>query len=249
MRLHKAAAAAVGLAIALHAESADAAEVTALVSNAFKTSFPELAPLFEKASGHRLHIAFGSTGPLKVRIEKGEPVDFAIIGDGAIDDLVKHGKLVAATRAVMARSGLGVAIRKGAPLRDIGSTDAFKREVINAQSIGFNAGGLSGIYLWTLFERLGLTAVVKAKFKDGPGAELAGRGEAELGITQGSEIALVASAESTGLLPDAIQNYTVFAGAVGTGASQADAAKALLHFLASPDARRVMTAKGLTPPG
>jgi len=82
---------------------ASAAEVTALVSNAFKSTLQELAPQFEKATEHKLKITFGSTAPLKTRIEKGEAVDFALIGEGAIDELVKQGKLVAATRTVIAR--------------------------------------------------------------------------------------------------------------------------------------------------
>src|SRR5258708_7885548 len=112
MKMKSMAAAAVGLAFVLaSATAAGAAEVTALISNAFKSTLEELAPQFEKATEHKLKITYGSTDPLKARIEKGEAVDFAILGEGAIDDLVKQGKLVAATRAVVARSGLGVAIR------------------------------------------------------------------------------------------------------------------------------------------
>jgi molybdate transport system substrate-binding protein len=247
MTANRFAAAAVGLAIALGAGCASAAEITALVSNAFKTSFPELTPLFEKATEHKLKITFGSTDPLKVRIEKGEAVDFAIIGDGALDALIRQGKLTAATRVVVARSGLGVAVRQGAPKPDLATTDAFKRTIINVKSIGFNERGLTGIYLWSLFERLGLTDTVKAKFKDGSGAELAGKGETEIGFTQASEIALVPGAELASLLPGEIQNYTVFAAAVGAASKQPGAAGALLRFLASPEAVRVMTAKGLYP--
>ena len=241
-------AAAVGLAIALGAGAATAAEITVLATNALKTTLPDLAPPFEKATEHKLNLTFGSTGPLQARIAKGETLDLAIIGEGAIDDLIKQGRLVAATRVVVARSGLGVAVRKGAPKPDLSTTEAFKRAVINAKSIGFNKGGLSGIYLWSLFERLGITAEVKAKFRDGSGAALAGAGEAELGFTQASEVALVAGAELAGLLPAEIQHYTVFPAAISASARQPDAASALLRFLASPDAIRVMKAKGLTPP-
>lgn len=242
------AAAAVGFAIALGCVPASAAEITMLVSNAFKTSFPDLIPLFEKASEHRLKVAFGSTDPLKVRIEKGEAIDLALIGDGAIDVLIKQGKLVADTRVVVARSGLGVAVRKGAPKLDLSTTDAFKRVIVNAKSIGFNAGGLTGIYLWGLFDKLNLTAVVKAKFKDGPGAEVAGRGEAEIGLTQASEIPLAPGAELAGRLPPEIQSLTSFAAAIGASAKSPDAARALLKFFATPEALNVMRAKGLEPP-
>jgi molybdate transport system substrate-binding protein len=248
MTKHALAAAAIGLAIALGSGPATAAEITALVSNAFKTSFPDLAPLFEKASEHRLKVTFGSTDPLKVRIEKGEAVDLAILGNGAINDLVKQGKLVAASRVIVARSGLGVAVRKGAPKPDLSTADAFKRTIENAKSIGFNERGLTGIYLWGLFDKLGLTAVVKAKFKNGPGAEVAGSGDAEIGLTQASEIALVPGAELAGRLPAEIQSLTGFAAAIGASAREPDAARALLKFLASPEALKVMQAKGLEPP-
>jgi molybdate transport system substrate-binding protein len=212
------AAAAVGLAIALVNVPATAAEITVLVSNAFKTSFPELSPLFEKGSEHRLKVAFGSTDPLKVRIEKGEPVDLALIGEGAIDALIKQGKLAAGTRVVVARSGLGVAVRKGAPKPDLSTTDAFVRTITNAKSIGFNERGLTGIYLWSLFDKLNLTAVVKAKFKDGSGATMAGTGATEIGLTQASEVAIVPEAELAGRLPKEIQHFTVFPAAIGASA-------------------------------
>lgn len=248
MTTHALAAAAIGLAITLGCGPASAAEISALVSNAFKTTLPELAPSFEKASEHRLKIVFGSTDPLKVRIEKGEVVDLAIIGDTAIDALIKQGKLVTATRVVVARSGLGVAVRKGALKPDLSTTDAFKRTIVNAKSIGFNERGLSGIYLWSLFDRLGLTAAVKAKFKSGSGAELAGNGETELGLTQASEVALVPQAELAGRLPAEIQHFTVFPAAISANAKEPDAARAFLRFLASPEALKVMHAKGLEPP-
>ena len=248
MNTYALAATAVGLAIALSSAPATAAEISALASNAFKTSFPELTPLFEKTTEHRLTVTFGSTDPLKVRIEKGEQVDLALIGDAAIDGLIKQGKLVATTRTVVARSGLGVAVRKGAPKPDLSNVDGFRRMITEAKSIGFNERGLTGIYLWSLFDKLGLTAVVKAKFKDGPGAELPGKGETEIGLTQASEIALVPGAELAGRLPAEIQHYTVFPAAIGASARDGDATRTLLKFLASPDAVRVMRAKGLEPP-
>ena len=248
MTMHALAAAAVALAIALGAAPATAAEITALVSNAFKTSFPDFSPSFEKATEHRLKVVFGSTDPLKVRIEKGEAVDLAILGDGAINDLIKQGKLVAASRVIVARSGLGVAVRKGAPKPDLSTADAFKRTVVNAKSIGFNERGLTGIYLWSLFDKLGLTAVVKAKFKDGSGATMAGTGQTEIGLTQASEIALVPEAELAGRLPAEIQHFTVFPAAISASAREPDAARSLLKFLASPEALKVMREKGLEPP-
>jgi molybdate transport system substrate-binding protein len=239
---------AIGLAIMLGAGAAKAAEVTAYVTNALKSTLTELAPQFERTTEHRLKATYGTTDPLRLRIEKGEAIDVAILGDVAIDNLIKQGKLAGASRVVVARSGLGVAIRKGAPKPDLGTVDAFKRVIVNAASIGFNERGLTGIYLWRLFERLGLTAVVKAKFRDGSGAAIVGRGEAEIGMTQASEIVLAPGAELAGVLPPEIQNYTVFSGALSTSAADSGAAGALLRFLALPESIRAMRAKGLEPP-
>ena len=148
----------------------------------------------------------------------------------------------------MARSGLGVAVRKGAPKPDLSTTEAFKRTIVNAKSIGFNERGLTGIYLWGLFDKLGLTAAVKAKFKDGSGATMAATGATEIGLTQASEVGLVPEAELAGRLPAEIQHFTAFPAAISANAKAPDAARALLKFLASPDALRVMQAKGLEPP-
>src|SRR5215213_5543482 len=104
-------AAATGMALTLTAAGASAADVTLLCSNALKSVLEELGPQFEKASGHKLKIEFGTTGPLQVQIEKGEAFDVAILGVGATDALIRQGKLAASTRTDIARSGMGVAIR------------------------------------------------------------------------------------------------------------------------------------------
>ena len=249
MNTHAIKAAALALAILSAPVAAEAAEVTLLISNAVKSVFEELVPQFEKATGHKLAITYGSTNPLKARIEKGETFDMTILGDDAINDLVKQGRLDAATRAVVARSGLGVAIRKGAPKTDIGTTEAFKRTLLNAKSIAYLVDGLTGTYLKDLFQRLGITESMQAKYKNARGAEAVARGEAELGVTQISEILHETGTELAGPLPREIQNYTNFSSAVSAGARQADAAKALLKYLASPAAARVMKANGLEPAG
>ena len=116
----------------------------------------DLAPRFEAATGHKLTITFGSTNPLKARIEKGEAFDMTILGEAAVDDLIKQGKLAAATRTVVARSGLGVAVRKGAVKPDISTTEAFKRTLLAAKSVGYLDDGLTGTYLKGLLQRLGI---------------------------------------------------------------------------------------------
>jgi molybdate transport system substrate-binding protein len=227
------------------APPAQAAEITAIITNALKSTLTELTPAFEKSSEHKLNATYGSTEPLKARVEKGDPIDVAVIGADAIDQLLKQNKLVASSRVIVVRSGLGIAIRKGAPRPDISTTEAFKRTLLAAKSISFNERGLTGIYLWNLFTRLEITDAIRAKYKDGSGAELVGKGESEIGLTQASEVALAAGVELGGLLPPEIQNYTVFVGAIVANAKQPAAGKALLDFLAAPDTIKVMKAKGL----
>jgi molybdate transport system substrate-binding protein len=249
MHTHVLKAAAIALAMMLTPVAAQAAEVTFLCSNALKAVMEELAPRFEKATGHKLAVTYGSTNPLKASIEKGEAFDLTILGDAAIDDLIKQGKLDASTRAVVARSILGVAIRKGAPKPDISTTEAFKRTLLNAKSIGYLEDGLTGTHLKVVYQRLGIAENMKSKHKNTRGAEAVANGEVELGVTQMSEILYQKGAELAGPLPPEMQNYTNFPAAVSASAKQADAAKALLKYLASPDAARVMKARGLEPPG
>jgi molybdate transport system substrate-binding protein len=249
MRKYSMVAIAIGLAVMLAAKPATAAEITAFISNALASVMGELTPQFEKASGHKLKITLGPTNPLKAQIEKGAAFDFTVLGSGAIDDLIQQGKLTAASRADIARSGMGVAYRQGAPKPDIGTTEAFKRTLLNAKSVGYTPDGLSGTHLQVVFQRLGITETMKPKAKNGRGAELVSSGEAELGITQMSEILGIPRVELAGPLPPEVQQYTVFPAAISSSAKQPDAANALLKFLASPEAARVLKAKGLEPAG
>jgi molybdate transport system substrate-binding protein len=169
----------------------------------------------------------------------------------ALDDLVRDGKLVGATRATLANSYAGVAVRKGAPKPDIGTVAAFKRALLDAKSIAYVERGTTGVYLKGLFEKLGLTDALKGKLKplppENPAANAVANGEAEIGITQISEILPYAGAELVGPLPEDIQLTTSFAAAVGTGPRQAESAKALIRYITAPAAAPVYKAKGLEP--
>jgi molybdate transport system substrate-binding protein len=103
---------------------AHAAEIKVLSTNALKTVLEDLSPKFEQSSGHKLTITWGTTAQLKAQIEKGEALDVAVVTDTVADDLIKQGKL--ASRTALARSGIAVAIQKGAPKPDLRSVDDFK---------------------------------------------------------------------------------------------------------------------------
>ena len=232
---------------------ADAAEIRIISSNALKTALQELAPAFEKATEHKLVLTWGAAVPLKAQIEKGAAFDVTVLNTAAIDDLIRQGKLVTATRTNVATSGAGVAVRKGAPKPDISTVDAFKRALLNAKSVAYVEQGGSGIYLKELLPRLGLAEALKDKIKrlppENPAAHAVANGEAEIGMTQISEILPYAGAELVGPFPAEIQLTTSYAVAAGANAKEPEAAKALIRFLTTPSAAAVFKAKGLDPAG
>ncbi|HLQ93121.1 MAG TPA: substrate-binding domain-containing protein [Xanthobacteraceae bacterium] len=224
-----------------------AVEVTAFVSNALKSTVSEHSVTLDKGSGVILKATYGTTEPLRLRIEKGEMVDFALLGEEAIDDLLKKGRLVAGSRVAVARAGLGVAIRQGAPKLDLSSTEAFKRAMLAAKSISYNERGLTGDYLKVLFARLGITEAVKAKHKNGRGAALVSTGESEIGITQVSEILIEPGLDVAGLFPAEIQNYSIFAAAIGTDSDEPQIAHQIIRHFVRSEWVKVMVSKGLEP--
>ena len=244
-------AAAIGLAIALAPAIANAAEIKVVSSNAIKSALEELAPAFEKSSEHKLVFHWGAAVPLKAEIEKGAAFDLAVLTAAVTDDLIRQGKLVAASRTDIAKSGIGVAVRKGAPKPDVSTTEGLKRALLNAKSIGYVEQGTTGIYLKDLLQKLGIAEQLRPKLKFIPtaAANAVANGEVEIAMTQISEILPFAGAELVGPLPADIQLYTGFAVAIGSGAKQPEPARALIRFLAAPAAAPVLKAKGLDPAG
>jgi molybdate transport system substrate-binding protein len=225
-----------------------AAEIKVLSTNAVKSVLEQLAPQFEKSAGHKVVMRFAPSADLKAQIEQGEMFDLTILTAAAIDDLIKQGKLVAATRAHFATSGAGVAIKKGAPKPNIATTDAFKRTLLEAKSIAYVGTGATGANMQKIFERLGIAEQMKSKTKllSGISApDAIARGEAELGFTQISEILSVGGAELAGPLPPELQIYTVHPVAVGVNAKSPEAAKSLLDYLRSPAAAALIKANGM----
>jgi len=226
-----------------------AADITVLASNGVKTVLQELAPKFETSTGHTLVFRFATAAELKAQIEKGDAFDVAILTAAIIDDLVKQGRLAAATRADIARSGAGIAIRKGAAKPDIATADALKRTLLSAKSIAYVGQGATAGIMTGIFERLGIAEEMQKKTKrlSGSAAEAVASGDAELGFTQISEILPVAGAELAGPLPPELQIYTVFPAAVSASAKQPAAARSLITFLTAPAAVPVIKAKGMEP--
>src|SRR5256885_12635097 len=242
-------------AIGIMAQSATAAEIKVLTTGAFKQVVVALVPEFEKATGHKVVVDNGTVGQLQKRVDYGEAFDVLRLSPKAIEDYIKSGKIVAGSNANLAKVGVGVMVKEGAPKPDISTVEAFKQALLKAKSVGYidpASGGSSGIYVAGLLDKLGVAAEVKTKAKLIPGgavAEHIARGEAELGIHQISEILPVKGVTLVGPLPAEIQNYTVYAAGIGAQAKESAAAKALLNALSGPAAAEVLKSKGMEPAG
>ena len=230
--------------------TARAVEITLLSASALHPVIDVLIPDFEKSSGHKVTVAYGTAGAVADGVQKGEAADIVISSVPMIDRLQAQGKVVAGDRVIIAKVGVGAFVRKGAAKPDISSVDAFKRSMLAARSIAYPdpaGGGASGIYVASLLERLGLAAEMKPKTKLSTLGTLyasVASGDVEIGFNQVSEILAQPTVELAGPLPPAIQNYTQFIAGIVTGSGQPDAARALVTFLYSPAAKAVLKAKG-----
>jgi molybdate transport system substrate-binding protein len=247
-RLPKLAAAAAGLM--LSATVGHAAELKVFTSVALTQALNELSPIFEQKTGNKLVIDFNLAAVQKKRILDGERADVIILTRAMMEDLAKQNKLAPGNIVNVAGTPVSLAARAGAPKPDISTTDAFKQTLLSAKSISYAdpaKGGLSGVVAGKAIERLGIAEQMKAKTTLVPGAqspELVAKGEVELGIAQASEIVPIAGVQLVGPLPGELGSMTLFTGGVGVESGSADAAKALIEFLAGPEAAPHFKSKG-----
>jgi molybdate transport system substrate-binding protein len=225
-------------------------EMKVMTSNALRTVLGELAPAFERAHGHKISASYDPAQRMLKRIAAGETADLAISSAIAIDGLANQGVIAAGSRRILARYGVGIAVRAGAPKPDIGSVEAFKRALLDAKSVACTVEGASGIHFTKLIERLGIAEQVNAKARRRAGGligELVASGEADLAVQQIPELMAVPGIELVGPLPQALQVNSVLAAGVFAASKQPEAAQALIEFLATPDSVRVFKAKGFEP--
>ncbi|MBM3531709.1 MAG: ABC transporter substrate-binding protein [Alphaproteobacteria bacterium] len=241
------------LAVMLSAIPALAAEIKVLSAGAFKPVVVALVPEFEKQTGHKVAVDNDTAGGLARRITGGEAFDLVVIPPGGIDPLVKAGKVVDGSAVRLARVAIGVAVKKGAPAPDISSVAAFQEALLKARAVAYidpAAGGSSGIYLTELFGKLGIAERIKPKAVLVPGGLVAERlvnDQADIALHQISEILAVSGATLVGPIPREIQNYTVYAGALGTAARDVAATRALLAALRGSSAEAILKDKGMEP--
>lgn len=230
--------------------SAQAAEIKVLSGNGARAAVSELGGQFERASGHKLTIRFEVNPEVKRKIEAGESFDVAILNPPVLDDLIRQGRIAGDTRSVLGRSGIGVAVRGGAPKPDISSVAAFKRTLLNAKSVAYPGEGASGIYFVGLVDRLGITTEMKPKMRPMPAeynVEALARGEVELVVVVASRISGVPGVQLVGRIPQELQTWIGFTGGVASAAKEPEAARAMLRFFTAPAAAPVLKAAGVEP--
>lgn len=250
----------IGVAALLAVKPASSADVQVMISSGFYGVYSELGPAFERASGHHLVTTRGpsmgdSPEAIPARLARGEVADVVILDGGAADELGRRGLVRADSKTELARSLIGMVVREGAAKPDISSVEAFRNTLLAAKSIAYSDSG-SGTYLSTkLFSGLGVADQIAAKSRKvrgppsgEPVAAVVARGEAEIGFQQVSELIHVPGITFVGTLPAELQPMFSFAGVLSNTARQPEAAVALIHFLASPEAAPVIVKAGLAPP-
>ena len=232
------------------AASLQAAELRVIAGGSMTASMSALAAPFEKATGHKLSIHFDSTPNIIARVNSGAPFDVVVVPVDVFKDAAAKARFAPGPTIDIARVGYGVIVRAGAPKPDISTPDAFKKALLAAPSIAFLPASAAGAYVTKVFERLGIAEEMKAKTKpQAAPAQIApavAKGEAELGVFLTNVLA-APGVELVGPFPGDLQQELVFSSAVAAETKEADAAKALIDYLRTPEAAAIIKAAGMTP--
>jgi molybdate transport system substrate-binding protein len=230
-----------------------AADIKVFSTTALTSVLQELAPRFERITGHKLSLTFATAAVTK-RIADGESVDVAVLTPGAIAELTTRGKILPGSAVALASSGIGVAVRAGAPKPDISSPGALKRALLAAKPVAYSdpaSGGASGVHFAKVLGRLGIATEIaaKARLSQGGSGGLVGdlivRGDAEIGVQQIPELMTVSGIDIVGPLPGELQNFTRFSAGISMNAKEPEAGKALIGFLRTPASLALFKAKGV----
>ena len=231
-----------------------AVEIKVLSAGAIKPVIVDALPDFERRTGHKVTIENDTAGGLARRVRAGEKFDLLVMPLPGLQQLAGEGAVLPAGLLPLAKVGIGVAVKQGAPAPAIATTADFRAALLAARKVAYidpAAGGSSGIYLSQLFERMGIADEIKPKAVLVPGGLVAQRlvtGEADLAVHQISEILAVPGATLVGPIPAEVQNYTVYAAALSARSEALGAAQQLLSVLAGPQLRGQLAAYGMEAP-
>lgn len=226
-----------------------AADIKVISSVAFKDAYLSMQPGFEKATGHTVTTLWLPTVEIMSRLKSGESADLVIIATNGIEELIRLGKIDPSSARPYVKSGIGIGMQRGSVKPDIGTPQALKQALLNAKSVAYSTGP-SGVYLVSLFEKLGITQALAPKLKiiqGEPVGAVVERGEAEIGLQQIPEILSVPAIDYVGPLPAAIQSITVFSFGVHQKVSDRNAVEAWIKTLTSKEAIATIQKHGLDP--
>lgn len=231
--------------------AAEAPEIRVFSPSAMHSSLEALALAHRTASGVTVNLAFEIAPAFRKRLEAGEEADVLIAPPDVMDELVRIGKARREERFELGRVGVGVVVRRGAPVPDVSSTEALVRSLLQADSVVYNHAS-SGSYVAKLIEKLGLAEALASRttrlrdaqasfthLLQGQGREIGFGGVTEIGRWRDRGLTLVAP------LPADIQNFTTYIATLASDAANRRGAEAFLAFLQSPEAKAIMTAQGV----
>jgi molybdate transport system substrate-binding protein len=233
---------------------ASAAEIKVFSTIGVKGVLEDLIPKFEKQTGHKLNVTWSTAALLAKRVQAGEQADALILIKGDIASLLKDGKIVPGTDTQFGQSIFAIGVKAGMTKPDISSPEALKKALLTAKGVSYSnpaSGGASGVYIAKQIEKMGITEQLKDKTKFPPSGGFSGTllisGEADIAVQSKPELLHVPGVEVVGPLPGDMAFTVVYAAGVQTGAAQAEAAKALVNYLKSPEAQAVFKAMGYDP--
>lgn len=229
---------------------AHAAELQVIAGGGIAAPLKEIAAQFEKATGHKLAIRFGTTPELVKMATSAAPFDLGIVPQDVLKDADARARFAAGAAPDVARVGIGLAVRAGSPKPDISTPEALKQTLLKAQSVASIPASATGTQLAGIYERLGIGEAMKAKTKAQPTpaqiVEAVAKGEAEYAVFL-TNILADPRLDLVGPFPAAIQREVVYAGAVSAATREPDAAKAFITFMMSPAGAAILKSRGMTP--
>jgi molybdate transport system substrate-binding protein len=248
--INKAFAAVLACAVYFISNSVEAAEIKILCASGMREVISELQPQLVRIVGQQVSISFGEAGDLRKRIQGGEIADVTVLPRIVLDQVMADGSIVPGTIIDVAQSSIGIGVRKNGPKPDISSADKFKQALLAAKAIVVTdpaSGGVAGVHVADVFRRLGIMDQLTPKLKLTRGqrnAEFVAKGEADIAVQLSNEIRIVPGIEFIPFPPEFERTF-IFSAALRSNAKDANAAKAILRFLAGPEAVAVVEAKGM----
>jgi len=242
------------LVLIVQTAAAKATEIKLLCAIALQQLMENLGPKFEGETKHKLTTTIAPLGQALKRLQDGEVYDLVILPQRGVDGLEKDGKVVVNTAAALVVTRIGLAVRKGAQKPNISTTEAFRRSMLAAESVTHGNpayGGISGVHVVQVFERLGIAEEMKAKTvlldKAGLAGVLVANGNAEIVIQPVQELVVVPGIEVVGPLPEELQDTVTYQAAIMSNAREREPLNALINYLRTPEAIAIIKAMGMEP--